>query len=530
MMYYGFSKILNMKKTLLARLFVALLIVAGLSSPAAAMKSPADTSSMRYLKLKSVGDRFSITTKDPIRFYFENFDQSDSYFCLLPTATPGVFNVELRAGSKELTELYAESITDLKTKNLELQTTINNILALNPNAAAVAGAGTDYSIKSTEKQTATVGDAAQKLGLEKQQGLVTYKLKALNDEYSTNETHIKELRGKITELVALNGDPKQIKDMTDEMNSLTERNKWLSEQRTALLEEKNRLQREVDMLAMKTRINELEIEKQRLVIIGLIVFAGVLLVLCYMIFRSYKQKKRLSELLSIKNAELIKEQEISNSLLLNILPPSIAGRLKGGETSVIDYFTKATVIFIDIASFTKLSASVSPQQLLSMLNDIFSELDSLTEKYGMEKIKTIGDAYMVVSGIPTPREDHAAIAAAMALDVRNAFTKFKNPLGGPLHARIGIATGEAIAGIIGKKKFIYDLWGDSVNTASRMESTGVIGQIQCTEEFYQEVGDSYKFTKRGEIEVKGKGKMTTYFLDEAAVRNTNGTNGAKNSK
>ncbi len=512
-----------MKKTLFVRLLVALQFLAGMIIPAMALAYPAqrDTLPMRYLKLKSVGDRFSIVTKEPIRFYFENFDESDSYFCLLPTSTPGVFNVELRAGSKELTDLYAQSVNDLKAKNLELQTTINNILALNPTAGAVAGTGTDYSVKPTEKQTET-NAAAEKLGLEKQQGLVNYKLKSLNDEYTSNESHIKELRGKITDLVAQNGDPKQIKDMTDEMNSLTERNKWLSEQRSALLEEKNRLQREVDLLVMKAKINDLEIEKQRLIIIGLSAFAVLLLVLCYVIFRSYKQKKRLSELLSIKNSELIKEQEVSNALLLNILPPSIAGRLKGGETSVIDYFTKATVIFIDIASFTKLSASVSPQQLLAMLNEIFSELDGLTEKYGMEKIKTIGDAYMVVSGIPTPREDHAAIAAAMALDVRNAFTKFKNPLGGPLHARIGIATGEAIAGIIGKKKFIYDLWGDSVNTASRMESTGVIGQIQCTEEFYKEVGPAYKFTKRGEIEVKGKGHMTTYFLDEAVKSNTNG--------
>ncbi len=215
------------------------------------------------------------------------------------------------------------------------------------------------------------------------------------------------------------------------------------------------------------------------------------------------------------------EQEKSERLLLNVLPKPIAEQLKqdlspldqpGQQALVAQHHEEVTILFADIVGFTPLSTQLSPIELVSLLNRVFSMFDEFADDYGLEKIKTIGDAYMVVGGLPVPQANHAAAIADMALAVQAAIANFQADLGYALDLRIGINTGPVVAGVIGINKFIYDLWGDTVNVASRMESQGEPGQIQVTAATYERLRDRYEFASRGEIEVKGRGRMLTYWL------------------
>lgn len=205
----------------------------------------------------------------------------------------------------------------------------------------------------------------------------------------------------------------------------------------------------------------------------------------------------------------------SEKLLLNVLPAKIAKRLKAKEHPIADHFDGASIMFIDIVGFTSLSSDADPKRIVSVLNDIFTIFDKLADKYGLEKIKTIGDAYMAVAGIPEMQSDHAKRAAEMALSIKQEMKEFRTSDGTEINFRIGIDCGPVVAGVIGEKKFIYDLWSDAVNTASRMESTGEKGQIQITENFKEELekfDGNWNFNLRGEFEIKGKGLMKTYYL------------------
>ncbi|MEG4498129.1 adenylate/guanylate cyclase domain-containing protein [Microcoleus sp. F10-C6] len=213
-------------------------------------------------------------------------------------------------------------------------------------------------------------------------------------------------------------------------------------------------------------------------------------------------------------------QKKSDHLLLNILPEAIVEKLKKGEGAAAERFESATVLFADIVGFTSLSTRNSPLELVNFLNQIFSKFDQLTEKHGLEKIKTSGDAYMVAGGLPVSRADHAEAIADMALDMQEAIAYFLTDTGEPFQIRIGINTGPVVAGVIGTKKFIYDLWGDTVNVASRMESQGLPGYIQVTTAIYEQLKDRYLFEERGPIAVKGKGEMTVYWLKAKNVRSS----------
>ncbi len=206
------------------------------------------------------------------------------------------------------------------------------------------------------------------------------------------------------------------------------------------------------------------------------------------------------------------QQQQTDRLLLNILPATIAERLKKDQRTIAEHFAEVSVLFADIVGFTELSARISPTELVHMLNAIFSQFDYLVERHGLEKIKTIGDAYMVVGGIPIPKPDHAEAIAEMAIDMQTTMVQFNAETGQNFRMRIGIHTGPVTAGVIGVKKFIYDLWGDTVNTASRMESHGIPGEIQVTEATYERLRDRYYFEQRGAIAVKGKGEMQAYLL------------------
>ena len=210
--------------------------------------------------------------------------------------------------------------------------------------------------------------------------------------------------------------------------------------------------------------------------------------------------------------EIQTERGKSEALLLNVLPQEIANRLKQGENTIADSFSDVSVLFADVVDFTGLSARISPTELVGLLNQIFSAYDRLSEQHGLEKIKTIGDAYMVVGGIPVPRPDHTEAIAEMALDMLDEIDRFNAERSSSLRIRIGINTGPVVAGVIGTKKFAYDLWGDTVNTASRMESHGVEGYIQMASGTYEILRDKYVCEERGVVDVKGKGEMTTYFL------------------
>lgn len=213
---------------------------------------------------------------------------------------------------------------------------------------------------------------------------------------------------------------------------------------------------------------------------------------------------------ALKQLEI--EQAKSESLLLNILPKTIADRLKEETTTIADQFTDVTILFADIVGFTNLSSRISPRELVTLLNEIFSEFDRIADLHGLEKIKTIGDAYMLVGGLPEPKADCAKDVAEMALDMQQAIGQFNLNHQENINIRIGMNTGSVVAGVIGQKKFIYDLWGDAVNIASRMESHGLPGLIQVSEDTYQLLAKHYQFEERGSIMIKGKGEMKTYFL------------------
>jgi ammonium transporter, Amt family len=206
------------------------------------------------------------------------------------------------------------------------------------------------------------------------------------------------------------------------------------------------------------------------------------------------------------------EQERAEKLLLNILPEQVAAQLKDNREVIANSFPEVSVLFADIVDFTRLAHKFKPEIIVGILNRIFSAFDELVDKYKLEKIKTIGDAYMVVGGLPNPLSNHVEAIANFALESQARLSKFKLKTGDELKMRIGINTGPVVAGVIGTKKFIYDIWGDAVNLASRMESHGLPGAIQITEATASRLGSEYIVEKRGEIEVKGKGGVMAYFL------------------
>jgi class 3 adenylate cyclase len=233
-----------------------------------------------------------------------------------------------------------------------------------------------------------------------------------------------------------------------------------------------------------------------------------------------EHSENLEHLVHQRTSELYAEKENSERLLLNVLPGPIAERLKLSRGIIVDRFEQVSVLFADIVGFTTMSQKMPPEAVVNMLDELFSLFDRLAEEHGLEKIKTIGDAYMVVAGIPEPTSDHAVAIARMALDMLAGIEKYAADTSSDLSIRIGIATGSVIAGVIGRKKFIYDLWGDTVNTASRMESHGLPGRIHVTEVTAGLLAGEFELELRGTVDIKGKGPMKTYLLNGVAARPT----------
>lgn len=207
------------------------------------------------------------------------------------------------------------------------------------------------------------------------------------------------------------------------------------------------------------------------------------------------------------------EYERSESLLANILPAKVAERLKDPHRDVIaDRYDEASVLFADIAGFTERASATSPTDLVRFLDALYTDLDTLVDRHGLEKVKTSGDSYMVVSGVPEPRPDHLQALACLALEMVDAVAELTDPDGRPVPLRIGLASGPVVAGVVGARKFFYDVWGDAVNVAARMETTDVVGRIQVPQNVYERLKDSFVLEERGAVEVKGKGVMHTWYL------------------
>lgn len=221
------------------------------------------------------------------------------------------------------------------------------------------------------------------------------------------------------------------------------------------------------------------------------------------------------------NIQLQKAHRETRKLLLNILPESIANRLSDGEKIIAESVDEASVLFCDLTGFTEISSSRSAEEIVSLLNGIFYEFDSIVEDMKIEKIKTIGDGYMVAAGIPKPDKDHAIHAVECGLRMLNFMKQYAQETQIDLKLRIGISSGHVVAGVIGKNKFSYDIWGDSVNTASRMESHGIPGKIHISKSTYEKVKDYFKVEHRGKIKIKGKGEMDTYLIAMEFVKNKN---------
>jgi len=264
--------------------------------------------------------------------------------------------------------------------------------------------------------------------------------------------------------------------------------------------------------------NEVQLPDKLISIFFALNISAVTLVMFYLLRYFVNQNQRVKEQLNQEQVLLKIEQEKSESLLLNILPVPIAQRLKAGEKVIADEHDKAVILFADIVEFTNISEHITPKILVENLNKIFTHFDLLVDKYSLEKIKTIGDAYMVASGLNGINESQvrnmADLALSMACDIRN-FTLDGHT---KCELRIGIHIGSVTAGVIGSKKFSYDVWGDAVNTASRMESFGEAGRIQISEEFYNYIKEDYECLHRGKVEIKGKGPMDLYFLTRKKER------------
>jgi adenylate cyclase len=227
----------------------------------------------------------------------------------------------------------------------------------------------------------------------------------------------------------------------------------------------------------------------------------------------------------IRRARLAMEAEYDRSerLLTNILPATIAERLKDPSRNIIaDKYDDASILFADIAGYTKRSSDTPPTDLVRFLDRLYTDLDALVDRHGLEKVKTSGDSYMVVSGVPEPRDDHVEALACLALDMADAVADLKDPQGREVPLRIGLAAGPVVAGVVGARKFFYDVWGDAVNVAARMETTDVEGRIQVPQDVYERLNHAFLLEERGEVDIKGKGVMHTWYLigrrDDDAVR------------
>ena len=259
--------------------------------------------------------------------------------------------------------------------------------------------------------------------------------------------------------------------------------------------------------------NGQRIDLQTVSVFFVLNFAAISVMIYALLWYFVQEKAKLRAEVDRTHAEVLVEKERADKLLLNILPPAIAERLKNSETNIAQGHADVSVMFADIVGFTRLTEELSPAETVKMLNEIFSVFDDIADKYGVEKIKTIGDAYMAAAGLDTSLHVHYADAMAhMALEMLEEVDRYRRRTGQRVDLRIGIGTGPVIAGVIGKKKFIYDMWGDTVNVAFRMAADAYSGAIQCDQMTHRRLQHRFRFDEMHEVDIKGKGRMQVYHL------------------
>lgn len=257
------------------------------------------------------------------------------------------------------------------------------------------------------------------------------------------------------------------------------------------------------------------VDMQTIAVFFVLNFAAISLMIYALLWYFASEKQKLRHQVDLQHEELLVEKERSEQLLLNVLPPAIAERLKRGESNIAQGHADVTVMFADIVGFTKMTEELSPVETVKILNDVFSMFDEIAQRYGVEKIKTIGDAYMAAAGVETGAQVHYADAVAgMALEMLVRVDEYRQHSGEKIELRIGIGTGPVVAGVIGKMKFIYDMWGDTVNVASRMAGDAFTGSIQVDLTTYRRLHSRFKFDAPHDVDIKGKGRMQVYHLLE----------------
>ena len=274
----------------------------------------------------------------------------------------------------------------------------------------------------------------------------------------------------------------------------------------------------VGLLYLENTLTKGAFTEDRIAVLNLLTVQSAISLENAALYQNLEQKVReRTKELQETNELLDAEKARTENLLLNILPAGIVDRLKKGETNIADSSSDVSVLFADISNFTKYAADRTPEEVVDLLNHVFNRFDALVAERGLEKIKTIGDAYMVVSGLPVPREDHAEAIALLAKEMQDSMASLSEQTGmNELGIRIGIHSGQVVAGVIGSSKFSYDIWGDTVNLAARMESHGKVGHIHITESFAellkQQSSREWEYKERGHVDVKGKGQVRTFWI------------------
>ncbi|MDH5265970.1 MAG: adenylate/guanylate cyclase domain-containing protein, partial [Betaproteobacteria bacterium] len=255
------------------------------------------------------------------------------------------------------------------------------------------------------------------------------------------------------------------------------------------------------------------LDMQTVAVFFVLNFAAISLMIYALLWYFASEKQKLRAQVDLQHEEIRVEKERSERLLLNVLPPAIAERLKRGESNIAQGHADVTVMFADIVGFTKMTEELSPVETVKILNDVFSMFDEIADKYGVEKIKTIGDAYMAAGGVDSGAQVHYADAVAnMALEMLDRVHEYRQRSGENIELRVGIGTGPVVAGVIGKKKFIFDMWGDTVNVASRMAADAYTGSVQVDLTTYRRLHTRFRFDAPHEVEIKGKGRMQVFHL------------------
>ncbi len=475
--------------------------------------------SPRRIVWNAVGQKETVRVGESFDFVYRGANPENTRIVIKPNAAANEYQLELiRYGAAEKAqqgktayEIESDSLIKmLRKENAELSLRVKS-----HKIYVEVDTLLKRTIQRTPSHTPALEQKDPPLSAPEKITQIDNALKSLDQESSNYQHEIRSniefmdsLKSRLLRLGVSPQDQSLSKLYSFQIDSLNKRNDYLAQINSVLHKDK-------ELLSKEHTIQELELEKQTKIRNLFVLLSILAIAFAVVSYFNYRKIKRYAALLA-------EEQARSNKLLLNILPASIAARLKGGNTMIVDTFKEAGVVFIDIAQFTEISLRIDPAIVVAELNKIYTVLDHISEKHGLEKIKTIGDCYMAAAGLPESIDKPAQALVEFALEAMSTLEGYRMLQNVTLHFRCGLECGPVVAGVIGEKKYIYDLWGDTVNTASRMEEYGEPGKIHVSESFkkllQQEapiLHNQLHFEGRGAIEVKGKGAMQTYFVQRA---------------